>query len=384
MRNTHLTAIAIAVLIALWLLSGQFAADAPSPQLNLVEQANLRAAKRADAAPTKVRARIISASPQIRHVRIRGKTKNKRTVTTRAEITGIVVERPSERGHRVNAGDLLCLISTEDRQVAVVEAEEVLNQARIEHQGRLKLKVSGLQSDSLVAQARARLAAAEASLKRSQLNLARLEVTAPFAGIIEDVHQEVGDYVRPGDECATIVDLNPMLLVGHVAEKDVLQVASGAVASGVFDNGQQVQGLVSFVGQQSDPQTRSYPLEVQIPNADYKLRSGITTDILIPVSEVRAQKISPSLFALNDVGDIGVRIINANGRVEFNTIEVIRDDGDGVWVAGLPEVTTLITVGQELVVPGEIVEVDFQPAEEMPAAAPSSQATSAADAAAKA
>lgn len=369
MRSTYLTATVIAVLIALWLLSGQINSDPPVASSTIAERNSQRQAQRVDDAPTRVRGRIIRASPQLRHLRIRGKTQNKRTVKVRAEIAGSIVERPVERGSRVSAGDLLCRISLEDRQASLAESQAALKQARLEHQGRMELLSRGLQSETLVAQAKARLAQAQAELKRSQLNLARLQVKAPFAGIVEDVHQEVGDYVARGAECATIVDLDPMLLVGRVAEKDVLQVKVGGEALGVLSNGARVSGLVSFVGQQNDPQTRSYPLEVQIPNLDYRLRSGVTTDILIPVTEVMAQKVSPALFALDDAGLIGVRTVNAVGRVEFNPVEIIREDQDGVWVAGLPEMTTIITVGQELVVPGELVEVDFQAAEEMPAAA---------------
>lgn len=369
MRSTYLTATVIAVLIALWLLSGQINSDPPVASSTIAERNSQRQAQRVDDAPTRVRGRIIRASPQLRHLRIRGKTQNKRTVKVRAEIAGSIVERPVERGSRVSAGDLLCRISLEDRQASLAESQAALKQARLEHQGRMELLSRGLQSETLVAQAKARLAQAQAELKRSQLNLARLQVKAPFAGIVEDVHQEVGDYVARGAECATIVDLDPMLLVGRVAEKDVLQVRVGGEALGVLSNGARVSGLVSFVGQQNDPQTRSYPLEVQIPNLDYRLRSGVTTDILIPVTEVMAQKVSPALFALDDAGLIGVRTVNAVGRVEFNPVEIIREDQDGVWVAGLPEMTTIITVGQELVVPGELVEVDFQAAEEMPAAA---------------
>lgn len=369
MRSTYLTATVIAVLIALWLLSGQINSDPPVASSTIAERNSQRLAQRVDDAPTRVRGRIIRASPQLRHLRIRGKTQNKRTVKVRAEIAGSIVERPVERGSRVSAGDLLCRISLEDRQASLTESQAALKQARLEHQGRMELLSRGLQSETLVAQAKARLAQAQAELKRSQLNLARLQVKAPFAGIVEDVHQEVGDYVARGAECATIVDLDPMLLVGRVAEKDVLQVKVGGEALGVLSNGARVSGLVSFVGQQNDPQTRSYPLEVQIPNLDYRLRSGVTTDILIPVTEVMAQKVSPALFALDDAGLIGVRTVNAVGRVEFNPVEIIREDQDGVWVAGLPEMTTIITVGQELVVPGELVEVDFQAAEEMPAAA---------------
>ena len=382
MRSTYLTAIVIAMLIALWLLSGQINSDPAAANSTIAERNNQRLAQRADDAPTRVRGRIIRASPQLRHLRIRGKTQNKRTVTVRAEIAGRIVERPVERGSRVSAGDLLCRISLEDRQASLVESQAALHQARLEYQGRLELQARGLQSKTLVAQAKARLAQEQAELKRSELNLARLHVSAPFAGSVEDVHQEVGDYVTRGAECATIIDLDPMLLVGRVPEKNVLQVAVGGEAVGVLSNGAQVSGLVSFVGQQNDPETRSYPLEIQIPNADYALRSGVTTEIRLPIAQAMAQKISPALFALDDAGVIGVRIVNAVGRVEFNPVEIIREDSDGVWVAGLPEMTTVITVGQELVVPGELVEVDFQATEEMPAAA--SPSASAADLAANA
>ena len=100
------------------------------------------------------------------------------------------------------------------------------------------------------------------------------------------------------------------------------------------------------------------------------MRSGITTEISIPVARVQAQHISPALFALDDAGVIGVRAVGGDGRVRFHAVDIVREDAAGVWVSGLPAVTTLITVGQELVMPGEYVEVDFEPTSEMPAAVP--------------
>ncbi|MCY4342166.1 MAG: efflux RND transporter periplasmic adaptor subunit [Gammaproteobacteria bacterium] len=370
MRSTYVTAIVIAMLIGVWLLSGQLGVEESPPPLTLSEQANLRGAQQADAIPSRVRARVTYASPQVQHLRIRGKTENKRTVAVRAQITGTVTARPVERGSRVAAGEALCRVSVDDRRAGLRESEAELKRAQIEYQGRLKLRADGLQSDTLVAQAQAKLAEAQAEFKRSQLSLARTVVKAPFAGIVEDVHLEVGDYVTPGAQCATLVDLDPMLLVGRVSERDVLRVLPGQTAAGLLSDGTRVSGQIQFVGQQSDPETRSYALEVRIPNPSYRLRSGVTTDILIPVAEVMAQRVSPALFALNDEGVIGVRTVDADGRVAFNPIEIVRDEADGVWVTGLPEVATVITVGQELVVPGQSVEVDFEPVEEMPASAP--------------
>ena len=370
MRSTYLTAVVIAVLIGIWLFSGQLGVEESPPPLTLAEQANLRSARQADATPVRVRARIAHASRQVQHLRIRGKTENKRTVVVRAEITGTVTARPAERGSRVATGEALCRISVDDRRAGLLESEAAVNRAQIEYQGSLKLRAGGFQSDTLVAQAQARLAEAKAKLKRSQLNLARTLVKAPFDGIVEDVHLEIGDYVSPGAQCATLVDLDPMLLVGRVPERDVLRVLPGQAATGLLSDGTQVSGRIHFVGQQSDSETRSYALEVQIPNSGYRLRSGVSAEIRIPVAEVMAQKVSPALFALSDAGVVGIRIVDADGRVAFNPVEIVRDEADGLWVTGLPDVATLITVGQELVVPGQSVEVDFEAVEEMPASAP--------------
>jgi membrane fusion protein, multidrug efflux system len=161
-----------------------------------------------------------------------------------------------------------------------------------------------------------------------------------------------------------------MLLVGRVSERDVGQLALAQNAVGILSDGRRVEGAISFIGQQSDPGTRTYAVEVEVPNQDYALRSGITTELRVPVSEVMAHKISPAVFALADDGSVGVRIVNASNRVEFHLVDIVRDDADGVWVSGLPEVTTLITVGQELVVPGQEVDPTYEPAPEMPARAP--------------
>ncbi|MEQ8860057.1 MAG: efflux RND transporter periplasmic adaptor subunit [Pseudomonadales bacterium] len=367
MRGTYITASIIALFIVLWLLSGQLGDDDAVQSTTLAQSSRERAAQAEDTAPTRVRARVIQAVPQVQEVVLRGRTENKRTVDVKAETTGRVVERPVDRGSRVAEGDLLCRISIEDRAVGVDEAEAALEQARIEHDASLKLKEKGFQSDTAIAQAKARLVAAEAQLERRELDLRRTSVRAPFAGVVEDVHLERGDYATPGSVCVTVVDLDPMLLTGEVSERQVAALDVGQTVVGSLTDGRRVEGPITFVGQQANPATRTYAVEVEIPNADHALRSGITTEIRIPVEKVMAHKISPALFSLNDEGQVGVRTVNDDRKVEYHLVNIVRDDIDGVWVTGLPEVATLITVGQELVVEGEEVELSFEPTSEMKA-----------------
>ena len=375
MRTTYITAIVIAVALVVWLASGALNTDEAAPPPSLAEKNREQSRVDEDTAPTKVRVTVMDATTQDRIVKVRGKTENKRTVDVKVELSGTVTNRPVERGSVVEKDALLCELSEEDRRVAVSESRAALEQARIEYKGALSLREKGYNSETAIAGAKARLAAAEAMLNRSELNLSKIQVRAPFAGVVEDVHQEVGDYVVPGATCATVIDMDPMLLVGRVSENDVIDLSLGQEAVGKLRNGQLVSGPVTFIGQQSDPITRTYPIEIELPNPEQALRSGITTEIQIPVESVLAQKISPALFSLDDEGNLGVRIINSDNIVEFHTVTILSDAADGVWVAGLPNRAGVITVGQELVTAGERVDPVFQDARTLKAQTPPPEKT---------
>ena len=361
MRKTYITAAVIALATVLWFVSGALTAgEGPTEHPSLAEANERARAEVGDMPPTSVRGRVIHAVALPERVKLRGRTENKRTVEVRAETSGRVVERPVERGTQVAEGDLLCRLAVEDRNARLAQAEASVEQARIEYEGSLRLQDRGFNSETAIAQAKARLATAQAQREAAVLDVQRTAVRAPFAAVVEDAPLEIGDYAQPGTVCASLVDLHPMLLVGSVSERDVSRFGIGANADGQLMTGQTVSGPVSFVGQQADRGTRTYRVEVTVPNPDYALRSGITTEIAIDVGAVEAHKISPAVLALDDAGNVGVRIVDAENRVRFQHVAIVADADDGVWVRGLPAVTTLITVGQETVVAGERVDVQFQ------------------------
>ncbi|MBO6556405.1 MAG: efflux RND transporter periplasmic adaptor subunit [Pseudomonadales bacterium] len=356
MRATYITAIIIAVLVSLWLLSGQFGEQPEPPASNIAEQ-NRRVNLLQEEKPlTKVRVATIHSSEQERILSVRGRTQNKRSVIVQSQISGIVVDRPIERGDRVEKGDLLCKISVEDREVGFSEARTAVEQAKIEFEGSQKLSKQGLQSETAIAQTRARLAAAEAILERRRLDIARLEIRAPFPGVVEEHHMEVGQFVTPGSDCVTLVDLDPMLFVGNVTETELPFLTPGLQATARLATGHIIGGKLSFVAKTADEGTRTYRIEVEFENKEYKIPSGLTAQIGIPVESVRAQKISPALLVLDDEGVLGVRTVDSNNIVQIHPVEIVADELDGIWVTGLPDVAQLIVVGQQLVVAGETVD----------------------------
>jgi multidrug efflux system membrane fusion protein len=77
----------------------------------------------------------------------------------------------------------------------------------------------------------------------------------------------------------------------------------------------------------------------------------------ISTQPILAHKITASVLLLTDEGDIGVRTVNSDSRVEFHSIKIIKDTADGLWVSGIPQFSNLIVQGQGFVENGQTVAV---------------------------
>lgn len=378
-KSTYIAAFLVAALFILWLLSGQLDGDesqGPAPSLAQSREALL--AMQEDE-PTRVRARTVRAETQSADVVVRGRTEADRSVDVRTEVAGRITELPVDKGDRVVEGDLLCRIAEDARPARVEEAREVVRQARLENEGAQRLGEKGYQSETAIASSSARLAAALAELRQRELDLANTAVRAPFDGVIEERPAEIGNLLQAGSICARVVDPDPMMLVGQVAERDIGRIRSGDPGQGLLITGQAVEGTVAFVARTADPATRTFRVEVAVDNADATLRDGITTEIRLPVERYAAHRVPSALLALDDAGDLGIRILDQDNVVRFVNVEILKDTPSGLWVRGLPDPATIITVGQELVTPGEIVEPTFEAGTSMPASVEPSAPPSAPD-----
>lgn len=309
-----------------------------------------------------VRVERVNAQSYQERVRVRGQTKAFRHVDVRAEVSGRVVATPVARGARVNAGDLLCEIAVDTRAADLQEARSRQEEAQMEYNGALDLQERGLQSRVGIAQRKAALDTTTAAVTRAELNLSRTRITAPFAGIMETRAVEVGNLMDMGGTCASLLDDSPMLLIGQVPETDVGKLTIGAAVTATLLSGETVEGKLTYVSRAADTNSRSYGIEVEINSGYEAIRQGITAEIFIAAAETRAHLIPPSALTLNDEGIMGVKILDQNNVVQFVPVTVIGENttiDTGMWVLGLPEQSVVITVGQEIVFPGQSVNADF-------------------------
>ncbi len=310
-----------------------------------------------------VRAARISPRLYAATVRVRGRTEAFRHVEVRAEQAGRIVSDPVPRGARVRAGDTLCEIAVDNRQADLDEALSRREQAEFEYEAALDLQRRDLQSDVAVAQYKAALASARAAVARASIALEKIHITAPFDGIVESRTVEVGDLLNIGTVCASVLDDDPMLLIGLVPEQDIGRITLGAAVGAELVSGETITGRVIYLSRSADPSSRSYRIEIEVDPEQFAIRSGITAEMQVSADEISAHLIPSSALTLDDLGLLGVKIIDANQTVRFRTIEIVGDNTSllepGVWVSGLEGEVNLITIGQEIVFPGQVVTADL-------------------------
>lgn len=351
MSNKNLAALIIGLVMVFWLFSGSI-----SPNQVVADTSQLDAN---EVVIPLVRARASEASLQKLILEVRGLTQPNRVVEVRAEISGKVEAIPAVKGTQVQAGDLLCQIALDARQTELNEAIAEEQQARLEFDGVKDLGRQGLHSSINIAKSKAALEASRTRVKRAQLALEKTRIVAPFAGVVSAQPVEMGDFMSPGSVCVSLIEIDPILVEGQVAEKNIGAIQLGDEVEVNLITGQQLKGIVSYIAFSPTNETRSYPIEVTISNPAGEVRSGITSEMHVPLGSQQAHLISPASLVLDDQGRMGVRVVGKDNVVAFYTVTILKESEAGIWVGGLPAKVRLITVGQEEVFAGQTVRVNL-------------------------
>lgn len=294
---------------------------------------------------------------------LRGRTEATRHVEVRAETSGLVVSEPVRKGSFVEAGTVLCELSPGTRLASLAEAEARLAEAQLNLRAAEQLSQGGFASETRAAAARAAFQAAEAMVEAARREIDRLSIRAPFAGVLEADSAETGSLLQPGALCATVMQLDPIRLVGFVPEAEVDRVSLGAMAAGRLVTGREIVGQVTFVARSADDRTRTFRVEVEVPNRDLAIRDGQTAEILIAAQGTSAHLLPASALTLDDRGRLGLRLVDRSGEgpvARFSPVTIVRDTAQGVWLAGLPDAAEVIVVGQEYVTDGTPLTVTLR------------------------
>ncbi len=353
MKSSYLIALVIALAAAGWLASAYLGDTSPDDAVSA--EADAEPATPVAKAPMRVQVRKSVAEMRVISLVLTGQTEPSRYATLKAETAARVVAVGADEGAAVKKDDVIVQLAIDERKALLDEARALVKQRQIEYTAASKLTSKGYQTQTRLAETKANLGAAQAQLSRIEIDIERTVIRAPFDGIVEDRMVEVGDYLGIGDPIALMIDLDPLIAVAQVSEREIAGVTMGGEGKMRLITGDIVDGRVRYVSSIASDGTRTFRVELEIENGGNRLAAGLTAEINLPVATAEAHKMSPAALTLDDTGVIGVKIVDADNIVRFRPINLVADSNDGVWVGGLPREATIITVGQEFVLPGQTV-----------------------------
>lgn len=354
LTNSIFIAVVVFVAIGLWIVSGQgnlFSRDnqgetPPTPSSDRIVERPL----------TRVQTVNSAAVPFIEQLVFTGVTTADRKVDLRAETAGRVNKIFAKEGQTIPAGFLVLSLDKGDLDSQKKMSESRVNQRQIEFDAAQQLAAKGFQARTRQAKAEADLRQAEANLAAINERIADTRMIAPFDGIISDRPAEVGAYVKAGDVTATLLDLNPIVITASVTERDYLKLNINQAARAKLIDGRELEGKIRFIAATSNPNTRTFRIEIVADNPDGTWVEGVTTKVTTSLPAQSAHRISPSILVLDREGRVGLRIVTTAGRADFAPVEIIGAKNGWIYVAGLNDTQQIIVVGQDFVENGQEVD----------------------------
>jgi len=304
---------------------------------------NLIGLQTVDVAP-RTNGRLLTVSVQmgdpVRRGQVIGKIEDREIVeqVSQAEASLLV----SKATIRQREADLKVAQVNFDRSKNLFERQLLAKQALDDAESRF------LAAEAQIDLSKAQLAQAEARLQELKINLQNTTVTSPVDGFVGKRNVDPGAMVSQNTPLASVVDISKLKMVVNVVEKDIRLVTVGD--SGQVDvdayPGEQFFGRIARVAPVLDPATRTATMEIEIANADRRLKPGMYARVSLNVEERKNTLVAPKNAVIDFESKRGVWMANEDNRAKFVPVELGIEDTDRIEItAGLKEGDQIVTTG---------------------------------------
>ncbi len=307
-----------------------------------------------------------------RTVELPGTVEARTTALVASEVDGLVEALLVREGRTVRKGQALVQLRTRDLELRLEaaeaglrEAEARLRQAEGDLERNRGLFDEGILSASQFDESRyerdawrGRSDQLSAEISRIRLDVERSSVKAPFSGVVVAERCEVGEWVDRGDPVVEMVSLHDLEVRVEVPERYFSELERGAEAQVSFAAlpGHEVIGRVSAVIPRANPQSRTFPLKVRIPNEKRRIGVGMLARVALPAGEPYRATVVPKDAVIIRGAERRVYRLNGDDTVEPVTVDT--GAGVGSWVeirSGIAPGMRVVTRGNERLQPGQSV-----------------------------
>ncbi len=350
-------AIAVVALGVIWILSGNNQVIIAGDKHNDVKKINPNPEPLIQKqVAVKVKMEEVIAQKFTPEFTTNGISQPNKIVSVKSAIGARVQQKNFKEYERVKQGDLLVQFEPQTYPAMLKSAEELVNLRTQQYESTKKLFEQGYASNINLTQITTELANARAQLAEQQRVNGELKVFAPFDGVVYQSMVENGDLVGVGQPLLQLASLNPIYVDIDIPASQLQQMA-GVTRAKLQYNNQIIHGELLNISETGDVATRTMRVRFSAPNPNHTIKGqvGVMVSLLLPTAN--AHKLKKSVLGLNDAGVLGVKLVNNDNIVEFIAVKTLSEEGDFIWVSGLPAKVKVITEGGAFVNNGTKVEV---------------------------
>jgi multidrug efflux system membrane fusion protein len=288
-----------------------------------------------------------------------------------------------QEGDEIAAGTVLARLATTDYLQGARQAEAFFAQAEASAElasteaarvrrlaGSGAAAEANLETATLRARAaEAERAAAQVQVERTRTTLADSRLLAPIAGTVLARRVEVGTLVAPGTLAVTLAQTHKLKALVAVPDHVLARLAVGSEQSIAVEAFSDVvfKGQVTRIAPAADPQSRTFEVEITLPNEDQRLRPGMVASLRIPDDDARADgsiAVVPLAAIVRSPRSAGYAVYaledQQRARTRVRALDVTLGDYEGRTVSvtsGLRGHERVVVQGAGLLSDGEAVEV---------------------------
>jgi membrane fusion protein, multidrug efflux system len=310
-------------------------------------------------APITVEAMPVAQVPMPQSITAVGSVRSDESVTLRPEVTGRIAEIRFREGQQVTKGAVLVKLDDSVTKADAEQAKASLWLAKSKSDRAAELHQKGFVSAQAKDDAEGGLRVAQATLQSAEARLAKMEIRAPFSGVIGLRQVSVGDYVKDGQDMVNLEAIETLKVDFKVPETFLRQVQVGQTMQLTLDAvpGKTYEGRVLAINPLVDAAGRSIVIRAQIRNTNASLRPGMFARVRLITDEKVDSLVVPEQ-ALVPQGEDQYVFKVVDDRAQRTRIEIgQRRDGRVEVLRGLAANDMVVTAGQLKIRDGTMVKL---------------------------
>lgn len=295
------------------------------------------------------------------YIRITGTLKARNRIEVVAEEGGILEEILKDKGAYVNSGDTLALLENKVLEAQYNEARAILNQAELDLKSKNTLygQKAISENEYLTSKYAWERARAAADLMKARFD--KLFITSHAAGHVNERWFDRGAYLMPMSRLFEIVDKSTLKINAGVAERFLRDIKIGSPVEITFDafTEERVRSKISFVSHSIDLDSRTFQVEVEVPNPEGKFAPRMIANMKILRKALKDQIVIPSdSFMESEEGRyVFTKSEDKAKLVKINVVSVYENE---ILVEGLDPGQELIVLGHQELSDGDLIyTVDY-------------------------